>query len=122
MLRVGAIVGDGSTPAIRLNPGSNGWIAGRHVGQPPVPLRQSVNGDIGLRLTFGRPPPLPGPVAAAAPAAARSYLLFFNWDKATLTNRARQIIRKVADSSTHVQYTRIEVNGYTDTSGTPKYN
>ena len=24
--------------------------------------------------------------------------------------------------STRVQYTRIEVNGYTDTSGTPKYN
>ena len=40
----------------------------------------------------------------------------------TLTDRARQIIREAADNSTHVQYTRIEVNGYTDTSGTPKYN
>ena len=27
-----------------------------------------------------------------------------------------------ANNSTHVQYTRLEVNGYTDTSGTPRYN
>ena len=53
---------------------------------------------------------------------ARSYLVFFDWDKATLTDRARQIIREAADNSTKVQYTRIEVNGYTDTSGTPRYN
>ena len=48
--------------------------------------------------------------------------MFFDWDKATLTDRARQIIKEAADNSTHVQYTRIEVNGYTDTSGTPQYN
>jgi outer membrane protein OmpA-like peptidoglycan-associated protein len=36
--------------------------------------------------------------------------------------RRTQIIKEAADNSTHVQYTRIEVNGYTDTSGTPKYN
>jgi len=86
--------------------------------------RQGVKGDIGLRLTFGRPTPLPPPVplAAPAPAAARSYLVFFDWDKATLTDRARQIIREAAANSTHVQYTRIEVNGHTDTSGTPDYN
>jgi outer membrane protein OmpA-like peptidoglycan-associated protein len=57
-----------------------------------------------------------------AQAPARSYLVFFDWDKATLTDRARQIIHEAADNSTRVQYTRIEVNGYTDTSGTPKYN
>ena len=37
-----------------------------------------------------------------------------------LTDRARQIIREAAENSTRVQYTRIEVNGYTDTSGTPR--
>ena len=52
----------------------------------------------------------------------RSYLVFFDWDKATLTTRATQIIREAAEASTHVQYTRIEVDGYTDTSGTPQYN
>ena len=53
---------------------------------------------------------------------ARSYLVFFDWDKATLTNRARQIIKQAAENSTHVQYTQIEVNGYTDTSGPAQYN
>ena len=84
--------------------------------------RRGVKGDLGVRLSFGHPPPPPAPVAMPAPAATRSYLVFFDWDKATLTDRARQIIREAADNSTHVQYTRIQVNGYTDTSGTPKYN
>jgi len=41
---------------------------------------------------------------------------------ASLTDRARQIIRLAADASTHVQYTQIRVNGYTDTSGSARYN
>ncbi|MGH7154208.1 MAG: OmpA family protein [Acetobacteraceae bacterium] len=80
---------------------------------------------VGVRYAFNvAPPPVPAPapVAAPAPAPARSYLVFFDWDKATLTDRARQIIHEAATNSTHVQYTRIEVNGYTDTSGSPQYN
>jgi OOP family OmpA-OmpF porin len=78
---------------------------------------------VGLRYNFGvAPPPPPPPAPAPVAQPARSYLVFFDWDKATLTDRARQIIHEAADNSTHVQYTRIEVNGYTDTSGTPQYN
>jgi OOP family OmpA-OmpF porin len=79
---------------------------------------------VGLRYDFGAAPPAPAPipVAAPAPAPSRSYLVFFDWDKATLSDRARAIIKEAADNSTKVQYTRIQVNGYTDTSGSPKYN
>jgi OmpA-OmpF porin, OOP family len=81
---------------------------------------------IGLRYNFGQPPPppplTPAPAAVPAAAPARSYLVFFDWDKATLSDRAREVIKTAADSSTRVQYTRIEVNGYTDTSGTKHYN
>ena len=94
-----------------------------------VPGRVKLGNDfnhallIGLRYNFAPPPPPPpAPMAAPAPAPSRSYLVFFDWDKATLTDRARQIIREAADNSTRVQYTRIEVNGYTDTSGTKQYN
>ncbi|HUN39189.1 MAG TPA: OmpA family protein [Acetobacteraceae bacterium] len=82
---------------------------------------------IGLRYEFNTPAP-PAPVmtpaaqAVPTPAPSRSYLVFFDWDKATLTDRARQIIQEAADNSRRVQYTRIMVNGYTDTSGTPQYN
>lgn len=81
---------------------------------------------LGLRYAFYTPPPppppAPVPVAAPAPAAARTYLVFFDWDRADLTVRARQIIKEAADASTHVQYTRIVSNGYTDLSGTAAYN
>lgn len=101
------------------------------VGGAPGNLR--LNNDynhsilVGVRYAFGAaPPPAPAPAPAPVPvqaqAPARSYLVFFDWDKATLTDRARQIISEAAESSTKVQYTKIEVNGYTDTSGTAKYN
>jgi outer membrane protein OmpA-like peptidoglycan-associated protein len=80
---------------------------------------------VGVRYTFGAaPPPPPPPAATQVPPSptSRSYLVFFDWDKATLTDRARQIVAEAAQNSTKVQYTRIEVNGYTDTSGTPQYN
>jgi len=71
-------------------------------------------------------PPAPPEVAAAAPPPAvvptRTYLVFFDWDRADLSARARQIVASAAAASTHVQTTRIEVNGYTDLSGTPAYN
>jgi hypothetical protein len=79
----------------------------------------------GLRYAFGAPViPLPGPtpIAVPAPAAGRSYLVFFDWDKATLTSRAQQIVKEAADNAAKVAYTRIEVDGYTDTSGIPQYN
>jgi OOP family OmpA-OmpF porin len=79
---------------------------------------------VGLRYAFGvaPPPPPPAPMAAPAPAPARSYLVFFDWDKASLTPRAQQIIAEAAANSAKVKYTQIQVNGYTDTSGTPQYN
>jgi OmpA-OmpF porin, OOP family len=77
----------------------------------------------GIRYNFGQTPPPPPVAVAPAPAPiARSYLVFFDWDKYNLTDRARQIVAEAAANSTKVQYTKIEVNGYTDTSGTPKYN
>jgi len=106
-----------------------GWAATAAAGTAPIPGTLEFGNDfkhavlIGLRYNFGQtPPPAPAPVAVPAPAPSRTYLVFFDWDKATLTDRARQIIKDAADNSARVQYTRIEVNGYTDTSGTPRYN
>ena len=80
----------------------------------------------GVRYAFGvappPPPPAPVPVSAQVAAPARTYLVFFDWDRADLTARARQIIAEAASNATKVQTTRIEVNGYTDRSGTPAYN
>lgn len=81
---------------------------------------------IGFRFPPPPSPPPPGPisipVAAPAPALAKTYLVFFDWDKATLTPRANQVIAQAASDSRTNQVTTIEVNGYTDTSGSPVYN
>ena len=91
-----------------------------------VQYQANFSGLLGLRYALYTPPPppppAPAPVAAPAPAPARTYLVFFDWDKADLTERARQIIAEAAQNASRVQLTRIEVNGYTDTSGTAKYN
>jgi iron complex outermembrane receptor protein len=82
-----------------------------------------------LNFTWGgatppKPPAMPEP-AAPQPVAVipvRTYLVFFDWDRADLTERAKQIVAQAAQASTHVQTTKIEVNGYTDLSGTVPYN
>ncbi|MCQ8278994.1 OmpA family protein [Acetobacteraceae bacterium KSS8] len=75
---------------------------------------------LGVRYAFDTAPPPPPPpppvVPAAPPAEARTYLVFFDWDRSDLTPRAREIVAQAAQASTHVQTTRIEVNGYTDNS------
>ena len=73
---------------------------------------------VGLRYAFNAAPA----VAAAAPvAAARTFLVFFDWSKADLTDRARQIIGEAA-TARGTGVTRIEVNGFTDRSGPADYN
>ena len=59
---------------------------------------------------------------APAPAQARTYLVFFDFNRADLTDRARQIVAEAAQNSRRVQSTRIEVAGHADRSGTPQYN
>ncbi|GGJ09269.1 OmpA family protein [Neoroseomonas lacus] len=75
----------------------------------------------GVRYNFGRTAAPVVPVAAA-PAPARTFLVFFDWNRADLTARARQIIGEAAQARTTQAVTRIEVNGYTDTSGSAQYN
>ncbi|GBQ32483.1 outer membrane protein [Acidocella aminolytica 101 = DSM 11237] len=83
--------------------------------------------NVGLRYEFAppappAPPPAPAPVAAPAPAPAKTYLVFFDWDKYNLTPRATQIIALAASDSKTQNVTTLKVNGYTDTSGAAKYN
>ena len=74
------------------------------------------------------PPPVVKTLAAApAPVPARSYLVFFDWNQYALTSRARQIVVEAAHATSYVHTTRINVNGYTDSSAAPgpagqKYN
>lgn len=80
---------------------------------------------VAVRYAFNYPPPA-SPVPVAPPIsiarASRTYLVFFDWDRADLTERARQIIAEAAAAATRVQTTRVEVEGNADSSGTSAYN
>jgi OmpA-OmpF porin, OOP family len=96
---------------------------------------------IGLRYQFGgepAPAPAPAPVPAqaapapvpapapvakpAVPAVPQSYMVFFDFDKATLTPEAKRIIAAAAQDYKSGKYVRLVVTGHTDTKGTAKYN
>ena len=95
-----------------------------------VKLGPDTNNMVLAGLTYELFPPAPPappvaapmPVAAPAPAPARTYLVFFDWNKYNLTPRANQIIAQAANASRTTHVTSLNVNGYTDTSGTPAYN
>ena len=77
---------------------------------------------VGVRYNFGQSAPAPIAAPAVAPNPARTFLVFFDWNRADLTARARQIIAEAAQARTSQAVTRIEVTGHTDTSGSPQYN
>lgn len=75
---------------------------------------------LGLRYEFNPAPPpsLPTGEMPVVPKARKSklYLVFFNWNSYSLDNRARLIVREAAQAYNNVENTRIEADGYTDTS------
>ncbi len=130
---------DGLTPGLSLTAEYRfmGEVGGRSIKEqyfaPRVAIgtRQKFATDdfnhsilAGVRYSFGTPTPPPPPPAAPVvqQAPTRTYLVFFDWDRADLTDRARQIVAEAAQASTRVQATRIEVQGNADLSGTKQYN
>ncbi|MFC0410608.1 P44/Msp2 family outer membrane protein, partial [Roseomonas elaeocarpi] len=70
---------------------------------------------LGLRYALYTPPvvaaaPPVAPMQAAPQQTARTYLVFFDWDRSDLTDRARQIIAEAAQNSRTAGVTRIEVS------------
>ena len=85
---------------------------------------QNVMASVVYRLG---PPPPPPPVAAPPPAPPpaverRVFLVFFDWDKYTITQDGTRIIEQAADAYRAGAPVRIQVTGYTDRSGSPAYN
>lgn len=59
---------------------------------------------------------------SAIPQAARSYLLYFEIDKAELLPESRQVIKDILDDYRRRQAPEVVVIGHTDKSGDAKYN
>jgi len=88
---------------------------------------ESHNLMASLVYRFGAPAPLPPPVAAPLPPAPppvsrRVFLVFFDWDRATITSDGMAVIQQAADAYRAGGRVQIQVTGYTDRSGSPGYN
>jgi iron complex outermembrane receptor protein len=64
---------------------------------------------------------VPPPVAAPA-TMAKSYLVFFDFNKSDLTAQAMAIVDQAARNAAPAKVTRIDVTGHTDTVGSDAYN
>src|SRR5207244_10336065 len=78
-----------------------------------------------LVYRFGPPPALvaPPPAPVAPPLVARKvFLVFFDWDKATITAEGMRVVQQAADAFRAGAPVQIQVTGYTDASGSVGYN
>jgi iron complex outermembrane receptor protein len=64
---------------------------------------------------------VPPPVVTPAPAA-RSYMVFFDFNKSDLTPQAASIVNQAAANAGPAKVTKLEVTGHTDTVGSDAYN
>ena len=64
----------------------------------------------------------PPPPAVAAAPAVRNFLVFFDFDRSTLTPRARDVVKEAATVAKAGQNARLTATGHTDTSGPANYN
>jgi outer membrane protein OmpA-like peptidoglycan-associated protein len=84
----------------------------------------------GIQYHFWEPPAMPQPVPVtpvAAPAppppmAERKYLVFFDFDKSSLTAAGARIVEDAASTFKTTGAAKVDLTGYTDLAGTQAYN
>jgi len=78
-----------------------------------------------LSLRFGAPAPVvaaPAPPPPPPPIARKVFLVFFDWDRDTITPEGMAIIQQAAAAFRAGGPVTIQVTGYADRSGSPGYN
>src|ERR1700738_1581811 len=106
------------SPAFRIS------LDGRYYGTTST--GQFTNNNIMTMLSvaykFGQPemapPPPPQPTTVAPP----SFMVFFDWDRANISDQALTTIRQAASAFKTKGSARITATGHTDTSGPESYN
>ena len=102
-------------------------VVGEYGFQPAQPRMYGAT----LRYEFGpesapqaasTPVYVPPAPQAVQPAAPKSYLVFFDFDKSDLTSAGRQIVDQAAMNAPAAKVTQIAVTGHTDTVGSDEYN
>src|ERR1700760_1946770 len=114
MQRIFDVGGCGMDPAIML--------FGRIYERGDVHMLKKLMAAVAVAFLLGAcetPAPPPPP---PAPPPVRNFLVFFDFDKSSLTPRAMDIVKEAANVAKQGQNTRVTCTGHTDTAGPAAYN
>lgn len=85
----------------------------------------AVSSPMGIPSPYAPPQASPATPPKAAPVQscnAGPYLVFFDWDNATLSNRAKETLDSAASQYAYCGNARILLSGHADRSGSAAYN
>lgn len=127
----GTYVGAKASATVGVGPAVQGGLAGAGNGFWLVPL--GLGGQVGIGATGGiaylqieaaapPPPPAPPPPAAVPPPAPHQFTVYFEHDKSNLTADGRKIVDEAAAYAKQQGTAMIDVNGFTDLTGTARHN
>jgi len=91
-------------------------------------ITQSVMGRIKIKLGEEAPPPPPPPPPAPPPPppppppAVKTFIVFFDFDKSNLTDKAQEVVAEAVRTAKSNGFVKVLVTGHTDTVGSDSYN
>jgi OmpA-OmpF porin, OOP family len=107
------------------DPSFNSNLNGIFQGAKLKSEHESHNLVASLSMRFGAPPPpvvVPPAPPAPPPVTRRVFLVFFDWDRDTITPDGMRIVQQAAEAFRAGAPVQIQVTGYTDASGSAGYN
>jgi outer membrane protein OmpA-like peptidoglycan-associated protein len=132
----GDYVGGTASATAGIGIGANGLVGGLRRSFTLQPL--SFEGNTGyidasaglgvMHLAEVAPPPPPAPMPpppppmAAAPPPPTHFAVFFDFNRATLTDEAREVVKNAVNVAQQTGMVRIKITGHTDTVGSEGYN
>ena len=111
--RLGINLNVGSAP----NPTPLPRVAQVEAPPPPAPVYEPLP-----PLPAPPPPPVVEAPPPAPPPLVRHFMVFFDFDKSTLTPEARDVISEAVKTAKQLGPVQITVTGHTDTVGSLRYN
>jgi len=128
----GDYIGGTASATVIGGVGAHGLVGGLHRSFALQPLSLEGNtGYIDVAAGLGvmhlsevlpppRPAPLPPPVAVAPPP--QHFAVFFDFNRATLTDEARMVVKNAVEVAQQTGMVRVKITGHTDTVGSEAYN
>src|SRR4029077_14246381 len=111
-------IGYNATPALRIGLGARYYGATTRAPSS----NNNIMALLSVAYKFGQPemapPPAPPPAAVTPP----SFMVFFDWDRANLSQQALGTISQAAAAFKTKGSARITATGHTDTTGPESYN